>query len=431
MGYRLSVIVPAYNSINTLPETLNCLLGQSLYEDMQIIVVNDGSTDGTADLVKEYQKKHTNIVFIDKENGGVSSARNAGIEAATGKYIVFCDADDLIGKDSAEAIVNEMDRNNADAGIFRVARFGFGGYEFNPIVDSLVSEKKIPCFDKRLLWTFLVGNKCYRTDLVKEHGICFPDTCYSEDGVFWMSFIMKNSPNIIGIRTASSLYRRFNPDVKKSVTQTLTMKTVSDFCRSMKLIDEAISANFASDGCKCEDKIEYIQEFTYKKCYTILNEFYRQIWSSDNETMAFIESEYNSLLNSLDETKRKKLHNSFRELWPPVFSTTKLSENPMINVRVKKPAPEFLNSMYRQTMPGFRLVTDNAGEYSAFGNTGHESKQGVSVKFFGKHAIDPRILRIIYLNKSSGKISFLPCCIIKHISFLYIRIKDKKQRVLN
>lgn len=93
----LSIVVPVYNAVKYLQRTIDSLLCQDLDErDYEIILVNDGSTDNSLLLIKENMICHTNIILIDKKNKGVSSARNAGIEKARGKYIMQVDADDFL-----------------------------------------------------------------------------------------------------------------------------------------------------------------------------------------------------------------------------------------------------------------------------------------------------------------------------------------------
>lgn len=90
----LSIIIPCYNSARFISKTLDMLIAQGL-DDCEIIVVNDGSTDATSEIVYSYSKKNERIKIIDKINEGVSVARNTGMEHSTGKYIIFLDSDDI------------------------------------------------------------------------------------------------------------------------------------------------------------------------------------------------------------------------------------------------------------------------------------------------------------------------------------------------
>ena len=91
----LSIIIPCYNSAKFISSTLDMLIAQGL-DDCEIIVVNDGSTDATSEIVHSYSQKNKRIKIIDKINEGVSVARNTGMEHSTGKYIIFLDSDDTL-----------------------------------------------------------------------------------------------------------------------------------------------------------------------------------------------------------------------------------------------------------------------------------------------------------------------------------------------
>lgn len=106
----ISVIIPAYNSERSVARAVESLQKQTIDEDaLEIILVNDGSTDGTSAICHELTGKASNIVVIDKENGGVGSARNAGIEAARGKYIAFLDSDDTLLPETLKAVTEFFD----------------------------------------------------------------------------------------------------------------------------------------------------------------------------------------------------------------------------------------------------------------------------------------------------------------------------------
>lgn len=102
---KISVIIPIYNVEDYLEECIDSVLNQS-YQDIEILLVNDGSTDKSSDICERYSNKYSNIRFINKTNGGLSDARNAGIKNSTGDYLIFLDSDDYWGKDFLISIVN-------------------------------------------------------------------------------------------------------------------------------------------------------------------------------------------------------------------------------------------------------------------------------------------------------------------------------------
>ena len=105
---KISIIIPAYNAAKYIKRCVMSLKNQT-YKNIEIIVINDGSTDNTLDIINDLD-----IIVIDKENGGVSSARNMGLDRCTGDYIIFVDADDYVEKNYLEDIVNVINEYNYD-----------------------------------------------------------------------------------------------------------------------------------------------------------------------------------------------------------------------------------------------------------------------------------------------------------------------------
>ena len=103
---KVSVIVPVYNVEDYIRECLDSLINQTL-TDIEIILVDDGSKDLSGTICDEYAKKDCRIKVIHKENGGQSSARNAGLKVSTGEYILFVDSDDYIVENTLETLLNE------------------------------------------------------------------------------------------------------------------------------------------------------------------------------------------------------------------------------------------------------------------------------------------------------------------------------------
>lgn len=115
---KVSVIVPAYNVEKYISKCLDSLVNQT-YENIEIILINDGSIDNTGLICEKYSKTDDRIKYINKKNGGVSSARNVGLDKATGEYILFVDSDDWIEEKTIEVLINNID--DCDVVEFNVA----------------------------------------------------------------------------------------------------------------------------------------------------------------------------------------------------------------------------------------------------------------------------------------------------------------------
>lgn len=114
MSFNVSVIVPVYNTAKYLHECIDSIITQTIFDTIEIILVNDGSTDDSPKICDSFGSKYKNIIVIHQQNAGVSAARNAGIEKASGKYIGFVDSDDCIFSEMYERLFLNAEKTNAD-----------------------------------------------------------------------------------------------------------------------------------------------------------------------------------------------------------------------------------------------------------------------------------------------------------------------------
>ncbi len=124
----VSVIIPVYNVEKYLCECVDSVLAQT-YPSYEIILVNDGSTDSSGSICDSYARKDSRISVIHKANGGLSSARNAGLKKTSGKYIYFLDSDDYIADNTLEMLVETAERDSSDVVFFDAVSFGDDGFK--------------------------------------------------------------------------------------------------------------------------------------------------------------------------------------------------------------------------------------------------------------------------------------------------------------
>ena len=182
---KVSIIVPVYNMEKYLDKCIDSITNQTLKE-IEIICVNDGSKDGSLDILKEHQKNDPRIKIIDKKNAGVSAARNDGITVATGEYIEFVDSDDYIDKETCEISYECAKKSDADI-------ICFGWRNFTD--DGKGTFRKDCALDKRIFtdWkqakkhrtSILCWNKLYRASMLKPNDLQFnPHIKIAEDECF-------------------------------------------------------------------------------------------------------------------------------------------------------------------------------------------------------------------------------------------------------
>lgn len=167
MGKTVSVIVPVYNSKAYLERCVDAILTQT-YSDLEVVLVDDGSSDNSLEICREYEKKDSRIKVFHKENGGSSSARNVGIKEATGEYICFCDSDDYYEKDIIENLMKVFNENS-DAVIAQcmaVCRDEDGTLVSGPLKDSgkIVKETNEEFLRELLLH---VGDSSFCSKMIK------------------------------------------------------------------------------------------------------------------------------------------------------------------------------------------------------------------------------------------------------------------------
>lgn len=117
----LTVIIPIYNGGVYLRETLDTILSSS-YRNIELLLIDDGSTDNSAQIIAEYMRRDGRIHYIHQENAGIVAARNAGIVYATGEYVCFCDQDDLVEPDMYRLLIKKMSAENAEMGMCSTGR---------------------------------------------------------------------------------------------------------------------------------------------------------------------------------------------------------------------------------------------------------------------------------------------------------------------
>lgn len=189
---KVSVIIPVYNEEKLLTRCLNSICNQSL-TDMEIICVDDGSTDGSADVMKEYMKSDSRIQVICQNNNGAGEARNTGIRYASGEYLYFVDADDYLEENTLESIVSCADSAKADVVIFDVFHIDEDKTISYPITYILPQYSAKDIFSPKEACDYLfmltggcVWNKLYRANYIHGNGMLFQQLKGADDVYFSM-----------------------------------------------------------------------------------------------------------------------------------------------------------------------------------------------------------------------------------------------------
>ncbi|MCI9559123.1 MAG: glycosyltransferase [Lachnospiraceae bacterium] len=186
---KISVIIPVYNVENYLKRCIESVIKQT-YKNLEIILVDDGSTDHSADICDEYAQKDKRIIVIHKKNGGLSSARNAGIGIATGDFIGFVDSDDYISENMYRNLLALILKGNYDISVCGICRTD-GKRKWIKRDRSIVTYKRDEYLKKILKINshdpnHFACNKLYKKELFEDSTVRYPEslTCEDVEGTF-------------------------------------------------------------------------------------------------------------------------------------------------------------------------------------------------------------------------------------------------------
>lgn len=175
----VSIIVPIYNSEQYITDLIENLTSQT-YKNIEIILVNDGSTDNSLNICNELQSKDNRIKVIDKENGGVSSARNKGIEVSNGDYITFVDSDDNIGEDYIKKMIENIEDE------YCLIKCNYKNKMNEKILNRGIYLEKVISGDiLGVIWGYLFNKQLLKDINFDEN------TSYMEDTIFIVQYLLK------------------------------------------------------------------------------------------------------------------------------------------------------------------------------------------------------------------------------------------------
>lgn len=221
---KISIIVPVYNTEKFLEKCLNSLINQTL-KDIEIICINDGSTDKSLQILEKFANKDKRIQIINQTNSGLSVARNIGIKKAKGEYIGFVDSDDWVDLNFFEQLYINVKKYNADIGVAGIKRIRSYKWKYHiklekeeVIQDTNKKFKKCDVPEKCYVW-----NKIYKLSELQKLNINFEPNVYFEDRLFTAQVLI----NLKTLVTVPDIYYNYwtNPN---SIVKTKSKKKSKD-----------------------------------------------------------------------------------------------------------------------------------------------------------------------------------------------------------
>lgn len=237
----VSIIVPAYNSEQFIHQNLKSIQDQT-YNNIQIIVVDDGSTDATPRIVDQFASEDERTCIIHQANRGVSAARNRGLEAANGQWITFVDADDIVAPNYVYQLLSSALKFNLQ---FVASSRLLEDHRRNSIVEAHSSDLNVTlvtnddCMSRMLYAHIPIGcwNKLYQKNLLDLHGIQFDTELSMGEGLLFTLTVASTAERIGIVSDAIYWYRRDNSG---SATSVLTVVSIQNSLKALQVIHERL-----------------------------------------------------------------------------------------------------------------------------------------------------------------------------------------------
>ena len=317
---RLSVIVPCYNVQQYLVECLDSLRNQT-YDNLEVIMVDDGSTDKTGQIIDDYAKKFNNFRAVHTVNGGLSAARNAGLPLIQGEFLAFIDSDDYLPINAYQLLVESMIKNKADIATGQVERFNSSRRYPSKLHQKAVKKTILGtnlANNPELVYDTTAWNKVYRSSIFLREQLQFPvGLTYEDIPVTLHYYLLANKINIINKVT---YYWRSREGKQKSITQQRSnLKMFRDRLKTLSMAWKSL--NELSDNDTLKDI------FTYKVLSFDIPMYLNSFYNVDKHTLKLFFVELRNGLKTYDLTilsklsKRKQmeyklvLQNNFEVFW--------------------------------------------------------------------------------------------------------------------
>ncbi|WP_462405896.1 CDP-glycerol glycerophosphotransferase family protein [Gracilibacillus sp. Marseille-QA3620] len=298
---KLSVIVPIYNVESYLEECLDSLANQSL-NGIEVIMVNDGSTDSSGEIMHEYAKRYSNFYAYDKENGGLGQARNFGVPFASGEYIAFVDSDDYLPEDAYKKLYNTIKETGSDIAIGNVIRYN-STKQFPSVLHKRVFKDTVLkahiSRNPELIYDTTAWNKVFKTSFWKENNFQFPEGMLYEDlPVTIPAHFKAKSVDII----SDVVYHWRARDVgDQSITQQRTnLVNLTDRLKAIRMVDEHFRKNNIDESLKIDKD--------FKNLEIDLLVYLNQLDSADDEYIDVYLKEVSSYLKGVSKLALQKLN---------------------------------------------------------------------------------------------------------------------------
>lgn len=420
----LTVIVTAYNDAEGLKYTLEGLCEQTS-EDFSVVIVDNGSTDETTEIIADYCKEYVGFESLRIEHTLTPAARNEGVKAAGGELVWFVDSSDYLAPESVEKLLEAAQEVKADIYVPRYYCAGENEPYYDSWVDQLALAQDIDRFDRALLYTLDLDGRVFRKKYFDLYSLYYPVIPKYYNTVMLSKCLFGCDAKVCGVAGAIYSHRRgiyangFDEGAEPSADNLALAINVFDpiFDDIKALIEDETGAL---------DGDEYaVQEFLSIYFETLTNDFYRYFWYLDDDCLTILRNKYEILSSLMTEERKQKVNAAFRDLrFPGMYvKTADAASTPMFSLVADftdtDGLEEFLNALYIQKFPFFEIFFRESVYNSArfpeemkkrpnlhamedknFFTLARGNASGIVINVKDNTPLDPRILAELSVSKA-------------------------------
>jgi glycosyltransferase involved in cell wall biosynthesis len=350
----ISVVVPIYNVERYLADCLDSVLAQTV-DDLEVVMVDDGSTDGSAAIARAYAERDRRFRLLSQPNAGLSAARNTGIEAATGEYLAFLDSDDLLPPDAYGHLLGALAETGSDFASGNVLRLTTWGTSQAPFLAEAFDRTRLrthvtrfpPLLSDRTAW-----NKLWRRSFWDEHAKRFPEGVVHEDiPVVLPAHFMARAMDAI----ADPVYLyRIREDGELSITQgRREPRVLLDRLAAIERVLEHLDRHGSAEAKRLYRERVVADDLRYHR--DVLDgagDEYRALFL--DRANAFLDAAGPGILDSLPPGERRKWQLVRQRRLPELIEILRAEQRPTLRMRVARRVPVRYRPQVRRAVRALR-----------------------------------------------------------------------------
>lgn len=361
MEPKISVIIPVYNQEPYLDEMLDSLFRQS-YQNYEAVIINDGSTDRSMDIIRKYVKRDLRFKCVKKERSGIAAARNVGIGLAAGDYALFLDPEDVLPPNALRKYARAVDPSDPpDLVVGTLEMITPNGTRSIRGARRLSRQREIPPESPEFINSWHLGTKLFSLKTIRENMLEMPDLSCCTDGIFLLQFL-NYSVSIRGCDAPTCRIRIHPAWQNPTALDEISMARFRDFSEAQKRLFE--EADLLYSELPEETRDDYRSRLLLRLTDAeLMNGFYRSVWNLSDEGAETCRTLIEQNLNKLDEASQNRFMKRNADILTlrGLPSKQDFAEHPRITVAVdfdfsEEEIVKMARGLYGQQDPSFELV---------------------------------------------------------------------------